>query len=78
MLPIIEKNKLIDFIHTSDLLLKKKLLKNFSNWWVGIYRIYTNKRSIKIKLSCKYFDINYYGCHLDKKTMLSPKLKIFL
>ena len=29
LLPIIEKNKLIDFIHTSDLFQKKKLLKKF-------------------------------------------------
>jgi nucleoside-diphosphate-sugar epimerase len=78
LLPIIEKNKLIDFIHTSDLFQKKKIIKKIlvigGLGYIGSILI---KDLLKLNYHVNILDINYYGCHLDKKTMLSPKLKIF-
>ena len=78
LLPIVEKNKLIDFIHTSDLFHKKKLVKKIlvigGLGYIGSILV---KDLLSLNYHVNILDINYYGCHFDKKTLNNPKLKIF-
>ena len=78
LLPIVKKDKLIDFVHTRDLFHEKKNSKNFDYWGARIYWISPSERFIKINYQVNILDINYYGKHLDKKTTSNPKLKIYI
>ena len=78
LLPIVEKNQLIDFVHTSDLFQEKKILKKIlvigGLGYIGSVLV---KDLLKLNYQINVLDINYYGCHFDKKTLSDKKLKIF-
>ncbi len=78
LLPVVEKNRLIDFVHTSDLYEKEKLVKKIlvigGLGYIGSVLV---KDLLKLNYYVNILDINYYGCYFDKKTLHNPKLKIF-
>ena len=78
LLPIVEKNQLIDFVHTSDLFQEKKILKKIlvigGLGYIGSVLV---KDLLKLNYQVNVLDINYYGCHFDKKTLSDRKLKIY-
>ena len=78
LLPVVEKNQLIDFVHTSDLYEKEKLVnKILVIGGLGYIGSVLVKDLLKFNYYVNILDINYYGCYFDKKTLLNPKLKIF-
>ncbi len=78
LLPIVEKKQLIDFVHTSDLFQEKKILKKIlvigGLGYIGSVLV---KDLLKLNYQVNVLDINYYGCHFDKKTLSDKKLKIY-
>ena len=78
LLPIVEKNKLIDFIHTIDLFEKKRSVRKIlvigGLGYIGSILV---QDLLKLNYHVNILDINYYGCHLDKKILLDPRLKVF-
>ena len=78
LIPIVEKNKLIDFIHTSDLFEKKRSVRKIlvigGLGYIGSILV---QDLLKLNYHVNILDINYYGCHLDKKILHDPRLKIF-
>tara|TARA_B100000886_G_scaffold295080_1_gene221784 strand:- start:41314 stop:42675 length:1362 start_codon:yes stop_codon:yes gene_type:complete len=78
LLPVVEKNQLIDFVHTSDLFQEKKILKKIlvigGLGYIGSVLV---KDLLKLNYQVNVLDINYYGCHFDKKTLSDTKLKIY-
>ena len=78
LLPVVAKNQLIDFVHTSDLYEEKKLVKKIlvigGLGYIGSVLV---TDLLKTNYHVNILDINYYGCYLDKKILLDPKLKIF-
>ena len=78
LLPIVEKNKLIDFVHTSDLFQQKKSVKKIlvigGLGYIGSILV---QDLLSLNYHVKILDINYYGCHFDKKTLKNSRLKVF-
>ena len=68
LLPIIEKNKLIDFIHASDLF-QQKSKKKFGDRWIRYIGSILVQDLLSLNYHVNILDINYYGCHFDKKTL---------
>lgn len=79
LLPIVKKDKLIDFVHTRDLFHeKKKTPKILIIGGLGYIGSVLVKDLLKLNYQVNILDINYYGKHLDKKTTSNPKLKIYI
>ena len=78
LLPIVEQNQLIDFVHTSDLFQEKKILKKIlvigGLGYIGSVLV---KDLLKLNYQVNVLDINYYGCHFDRKTLSDSRLKIY-
>ena len=78
LLPIVEKNKLIDFVHTSDLFQQKKSVKKIlvigGLGYIGSILV---QDLLSLNYHVNILDINYYGCHFDKKTLKNSRLKVF-
>ncbi len=79
LIPIVKKNKLINFIHTSDLIenkkeKKRKILVIGGLGYIGSVLV---SDLINKKFQVNILDTNYYGCYLDKKVMKNKNLKIF-
>ncbi len=78
LIPIVKKNKLIDYVHTSELYKEeekeKKILVIGGLGYIGSILV---KDLLDKKISVNILDKNYYGCHFDKKTLRNSNLKIF-
>lgn len=78
LLPIVENNKLVDFIHTKELFTEKKIIKKIlvvgGLGYIGSILV---KDLLQLGYKVNILDINYYGCYFSKETLKNPKLKIF-
>ncbi len=79
LIPIVKNNKLVDFVHTSELLQKnnnkdKRILIIGGLGYIGsVLTIDLLKKNYKVNI----LDKNFYGCHFTKKTLKDKRLKIF-
>ncbi len=79
LIPILKRNKLTNFIHTSDLIENKrergrKILVIGGLGYIGSVLV---QDLIKKKYQVNILDTNYYGCYLDKKILKNKNLKVF-
>lgn len=78
LIPIIKNKKLINFVHTRDLVksekIEKKILVIGGLGYIGSVLV---EDLLKKNYKVNILDKNYYGCYLKSKTLKNKNLKIF-
>ena len=79
LIPILKKNKLIDYVHTSQFdsnknKISKKILVIGGLGYIGSVLV---ELLLKNKYKVNILDINFYGCKLSKRVLNNKNLKVY-